>query len=78
MLLQLENTNKKDINKLLNFAKQNQLELSVVDDNEDNYFLPGKPLGEAELTQLIENSRKSGSISLEDAHTAIRNNFNAD
>ncbi len=78
MLLQLENTSKKDINKLLNFAKQNQLELSLVDDNENNYFLPGKPLSEDELTQLVEKSRKSGIITLEDAHTAIRNNFNAD
>ncbi len=78
MLLQLENTNKKNINMLLNFAKQNHLELSVVDDNENNYFLPGKPLNDAELTQLIENSRKSGTISFDDAHTVIRNNFNAD
>ena len=78
MLLQLENTSKKDINKLLNFAKQNHLELSIIDDNENNYFLPGKPLSDAELTELIESGRKSGSISLEDAHIAIRNNFNAD
>ncbi|MEO6220900.1 MAG: hypothetical protein ABIO81_10760 [Ginsengibacter sp.] len=77
MLLQLDNINKKDINKLLNFAKQNHLELSVVDDNKNNYFLPGKPLNDAGLTQLIEDSRKSGSIAFDDAHTAIRNNFDA-
>jgi hypothetical protein len=40
MLLQLENTNKENINKLLNFAKQNHLQLSLIDDNESNYFLP--------------------------------------
>jgi len=77
MLLQLENTNKENINKLLNFAKQNHLKLSMIDDNENNYFLPGKPLTAAELSQLIENSRKSGSIRMEDAHTAIRNSFDA-
>ena len=77
MLLQLENTNKEDINKLLNFAKQNHLELSLIDDNKNDYFLPGKPLSDAELSQLIENSRKSGSISMEDAHLKIRNSFNA-
>ncbi|MEP6584920.1 MAG: hypothetical protein ABJA90_11675 [Ginsengibacter sp.] len=78
MLLQLENTNKKDIDKLLDFAKQNHLELSLVDENEDDYFLPGKPLSDRELIKLIENSRKSGTISMKDAHTAIRNSFNAD
>ena len=77
MLLQLENTNKEDINKLLNFAKQNHLELSVIDDNK-NYFLPGKPLTDDELSQLIKNSRKSGSITMQDAHTTIRKSFNAD
>ncbi len=77
MLLQLENTNKEDINKLLNFAKQNDLLLSILDDNKSNYFLPGKPLSDVELSQLIENSRKSGSITMEDAHSTIRNSFNA-
>lgn len=72
MLLQLENTNKEDINKLLNFAKENHLALSVIDDNKNNYFLPGKPLNDAELSQLIENSRKSGSITMQHAHTTIR------
>ena len=75
MLLQLENTNKEDINKLLNFAKQNHLELSVIDDNKNDYFLPGKPLSDSELMKLIENSRKSGSITLDDAHNTIRSRF---
>ncbi len=78
MLLQLENTNKENIIKLLDFEKQNHLKLSMIDDNENNYFLPGKPLNATELSQLIENSRKSGSISMKNAHTEIRNNFNED
>ena len=78
MLLQLENTNKKDINMLLNFAKQNHLKLSLIDDKADNYFLPGKPLSESELANLIENSRKSGRIPMKDAHAAIRKSFNED
>ena len=44
MLLQLENTNPENINKLLSFARENHLELSVIDDIENNHFLPGKPL----------------------------------
>ncbi|MEO8821135.1 MAG: hypothetical protein ABI267_04840 [Ginsengibacter sp.] len=78
MLLQLENTDKKDLNTLLNFAKQNQLKLSVIDSKENDYFLPGKPLNDAELIQLIEDSRKSGQIEMSKAHKVIRNRFNAD
>ena len=37
MLLQLENTDQANINKLLLFAKENHLQLSLVDDNEENY-----------------------------------------
>lgn len=77
MLLQLENTNKEDINKLLDFARQNHLELSLIDDIKNDYFLPGKSLSESELSQLIEKSRKSGSINLEEAHSIIRNSFHA-
>ncbi|MEO6838857.1 MAG: hypothetical protein ABI261_01160 [Ginsengibacter sp.] len=75
MLLQLENTDKKDLNTLLNFAKQNQLKLSVIDSEKNDYFLPGKPLSDAELTQLIEDGRKSGEIEMSKAHKLIRNHF---
>lgn len=78
MLLQLDNTNKKDFNTLMNFAKQNQLKLTVVDGKENDYFLPGKPLTDIELSQLIEDSRKSGHIEMINAHKAIRDHFNAD
>ena len=81
MLLQLENTNKENITKLLNFAKQNHLQLTVIDDidnTKNDYFLPGKPLTDAELSELIENGRKSGNIKMENAHISIRNSFNAD
>jgi hypothetical protein len=69
MLLQLENTNKENINQLLDFAKQNHLQLSLVDDNENNYFLSGKSLSNVELSRLIENSRKSRNISMEDPNS---------
>lgn len=75
MLLQLENTNPESIKKLLSFARENHLELSVLDDINGSHFLPGKPLTSKQLTQLIENSRKSGMISLENAHKQIRNSF---
>lgn len=77
MLLQLENTDRDHLNKLFAFAKQNDLKLSLVDDSED-YHLPGKALNEQEITQLIESSRRSGIIQMQDAHQIIRNNYNAD
>ncbi len=77
MLLQLQNTDKDGINKLLAFARQNNLQLSLLDEGTDNLFLPGKALTPAELSQLIESSRESGVISMKDAHQQIRNNYNA-
>lgn len=77
MLFQLENTNKENIDKLLAFAKQNQLKLSVLDNFENKNFLPGKPLHADELSLLIEKSRESGQISMQDAHSQIRKSFNA-
>lgn len=40
MLFELENTDKETINTLFDFAKQNQLKLSIIED-ENDYFLPG-------------------------------------
>ena len=77
MLLQLENSQQDDINKLLAFARQNHLQLSVVDDS-DEYYLPGKPLNENEIVEIIDSSRKSGTISMQEAHTLIRKKYNAD
>ncbi len=77
MLLQLENTNQENINRLLEFAKQNKIELSLID-SETDYTLPGKPLTPQQLSELIESSRKSGIISMHDAHNLIRSKYNAD
>ena len=77
MLLQLENTEKEDVNKLLAFANQNQIKLSLVDDS-DQFHLPGKPLTDKQIAQLIDSSRQSGSISMQHAHQTIRSNYNAD
>jgi molybdenum cofactor biosynthesis enzyme MoaA len=78
MLLQLENTNQDNINKLLKFAAQNHIQLSVIDDMEDDLILPGKALSPEQLTRLIENSRNSGMIAMEDVHKQIRNAYDAD
>lgn len=78
MLLQLENTDKTNIDKLLAYAKQNNLQLSLIDDVDNNLVLPGKPLTSDELTQLVELSRASGIISKENAHQTIRSRYNAD
>lgn len=77
MLFQLNDTSKANIDKLLAFAKQNKLQLSLVDNVEDNLFLPGKPLNSDQITAMIEKSRKSGMISRENAHEIIRNTYNA-
>jgi hypothetical protein len=78
MLINIENTTEQSIGKLKEFAKQHQLKLSFIDDNDTNYWLPGKPLTEKELTALIERSRASGVISMKDAHNLIRQSKNAD
>ena len=76
MLLQLENTNNENLKKLLDYAGSLHLNLKVL--THDNVALPGKPLTSIELKSLIENSRKSGAISMESAHDIIRKNFNED
>ena len=77
MLLQLNDTSKANIDKLLAFAKQNQLELSLVDDAENDLFLPGNPLSPNQLKEMIEKSRKSGMVSMADAHQIIRDTYHA-
>ena len=77
MLINIENTTEQSIAKLKEFAKQNQLKLSFIDDD-SNYWLPGKPLSENELIELIERSRKSGVIPMKDVHNLIRQSRNAD
>ena len=78
MLLQLENPDKESVVKLLDFARQNDLNLSLVDDNENNTFLPGKPLSNEELEKLIIHGRESGNINMENAHFIIRKHLNGD
>ena len=77
MLINIENTNEQTISKLKEFAKQHDIKLSFVDDD-NNYWLPGKPLSDKELTDLIEKSRASGRVSMKDAHNLIRQSRNAD
>ena len=77
MLINIENTNEQTLNKLKEFAKENQIKLSFIDDD-NNYWLPGKPLSDKELTDLIEKSRSSGRISMKDADNLIRQTKNAD
>lgn len=78
MLINIENTTQQSIDKLKEFASQHHLKLSFIDDNENNYWLPGKPLTEKELTNLIIKSRESGIISMKNAHNLIRQNRHGD
>jgi hypothetical protein len=78
MLLELQDTSIDNINKLMAFARQNNLKLSLVDDNTNNFHLPGKPLSADQLQNLIEKSRRSGIITMQSAHEIIRDNIHAD
>jgi hypothetical protein len=50
----------------------------LIDQNESNTALPGKPLSKDALKAMIDASRKSGLITMQAAHDIIRKNFNAD
>lgn len=76
MLLQLKNSNTRQVQVLLDFAKKNQLDLKILDEGDDELFLPGKPLNAAKLESLVEKSRNSGHLSMEEAHLLLRSNFN--
>ena len=76
MLLQLENPQPHHLEMLLNFAKEHQLDLKKIDDMSDTY-LPGKPLKDEEILDLIEKSRESGIVTMKTAHNSIRKSFNA-
>ncbi len=76
MLLQLEKTKKADVQKLFEFAKNNNLQLTLVDSDKTKSYLPGKALTSAELKKLISKSRKSGVVSLAKGHQAIRKKMN--
>jgi hypothetical protein len=76
MLLQLKETKKEDVQKLIAFAKQNSLHLTVVDADKTKAYLPGAPLNRKEIKELISKSRKSGTVSLKEAHKQIRKKLN--
>ena len=78
MLLQLENTDSDSLKKLMDYARQLNLRLSLIDEQSQSSSLPGKPLSAANLRALIETSRQSGTISMNDAHAALRKKFDAD
>jgi len=78
MLLQLENTSKENINRLLDFAKDHDLKLELVDGKDENHYLPGKLLSNEELSNLIKKSRNSGKVAMQEAHDILRKAFNAD
>lgn len=76
MLLQLESTKKNIIQKLLAFAAENNIQLSLVDADKTKLYLPGKSLTAKETKQLIEDSRKSGIVSMAKTHKLIKQKLN--
>lgn len=77
MLLQLENTSRENINRLLDFARDHNLKLELVDDPGGNHYLPGKLLSNKELLNLVKKSRNSGTVPMQEAHDILRKAFNA-
>ena len=78
MLLQLENASRENLNRLLGFAREHDLKLELVDDPGGNHYLPGKPLNDEELLNLIKKSRNSGTVPMQEAHSILRKAFDAD
>ena len=78
MLLQLHQDNYDNINKLLAYANENNMELSIIDDIEDEYALPGKPITQQALNSIITKGRIGETSNMEAVHNEIRNKFHAD
>jgi len=78
MLLQLQQDNYDNINKLMAFANENNMELSIIDDIEDEYALPGKPITKQAFNNIITKGRIGETLKIEAVHNEIRNNFHAD
>ena len=78
MLVNIENSNEANIKKLIDFANQQQLRLSFIDDQDNKHRLAGRPFTEQEMQALIEKSRSSGMIAMKDAHSIIRQIKDAD
>ena len=47
------------------------MDIALLDESSNNIHLPGKALTRKVLIALIEKSRKSGTITMEDGHTLI-------
>lgn len=77
MLLELKNTTTDSVEKLMSFAKDNGINLSLLDDGED-YHLPGEPLTDEQLNAYLDESEASGTTDIDTAHQLIRNMFNGD
>lgn len=77
MLLYFENNGPDVLNKLMVFAKQNNIALSPVDES-TNVALLGKPLTGEQLSKLITDGRKTSFIAMKNAHDLIRSAYNAD
>lgn len=78
MLLQLDKAKKSSLQKLLEVAKANRMNLTLVDADKTKTYLPGEQLTDKELKSLIVQSRKSGKVSMEDTHQNIRKKINGD
>ena len=78
MLLQLQQDNYDNINKLMAYANENNMGLSIIDDIEDDYALPGKPITKQALNSIIAKGRFSETLNMEAVHNEIRNKLHAD
>ena len=74
MLLELQDSDMSRIEILLQWANNNGIHLSLLDENMDLSYIPGKPYSEEEIQNIISKSRNSGTIELKDAHNLIYKN----
>ena len=72
MLLELHNANNSNLEKLLAFAKANNIELESVVKPSGNISLPGKALNHTQLKELINKSRTSGTINSNSVHSIVK------
>lgn len=75
MLLELLNTEADQLKQLLDWARKNDIQLSPLDQDDKNMSLPGRPLSNFELEELIKTGRMSGQIELNEAHELIRRKY---
>ena len=82
MLLELEFKDEASLKKLMEYALQLNIKMSLIDDFDelgDNPALPGKPYTQKEIQNIVEDSLDSGNpIDMKTAFESIRKELYGD